>query len=93
MLWALPRFWPCEQSRALVCCARPLIITTTACLSKQHPKTPTHACKPHKAVLREAATLKALELLELYLELLAMRAPLIASTREIPRDMVEALAR
>jgi hypothetical protein len=35
---------------------------------------------------------QAFELLELYLELLAVRGPLIASTKEIPRDMVEALS-
>ncbi|GBF91674.1 hypothetical protein Rsub_03978 [Raphidocelis subcapitata] len=45
-----------------------------------------------ESVLRETATLQAFELLELYLELLAVRAPLVATSKEIPRDMVEALS-
>lgn len=35
---------------------------------------------------------QAFEILELYLELLSVRGPLVASTREIPRDMIEALS-
>ena len=36
--------------------------------------------------------LKAFEVLELYLELLAVRAELLAKTKEIPSDMVEVCA-
>ena len=39
--------------------------------------------------MREANMLQAYEILELYLELLAVRAELLAKTREIPPDMVE----
>ena len=45
-----------------------------------------------EAVIRETLSLTAYEILELYLELLAVRAPLIANSKEIPRDMVEALS-
>lgn len=45
-----------------------------------------------ESVIRELQTLHAYEILELYLELLAVRSPLVASSREIPRDMVEALS-
>ncbi len=36
--------------------------------------------------------MQAYEILELYMELLAVRAQLIAKTREVPRDMVEAVS-
>ncbi|WIA16836.1 hypothetical protein OEZ85_013772 [Tetradesmus obliquus] len=45
-----------------------------------------------EAVIREAFTLTAYEILELYLELLAVRSSLVANSKEIPRDMVEALS-
>jgi hypothetical protein len=35
---------------------------------------------------------QAYEILELFLELVAVRAPLVANSKEIPRDMVEALS-
>lgn len=38
------------------------------------------------------ASHQAYEILELFMELLAVRAPLVASSKEIPRDMVEALS-
>jgi hypothetical protein len=44
-----------------------------------------------EAVMREDRMLKAYEILELYLELLAVRAELLSKTREIPPDMVEAI--
>ncbi len=43
-------------------------------------------------MIRECLTLQAYEILELFLELLAVRCPLVATTKEIPRDMVEALS-
>lgn len=45
-----------------------------------------------EAVIRENLTLHAYEILELYLELVAVRSALIAQTREIPRDMIEAIS-
>jgi len=39
---------------------------------------------------RCSTSLQALEILELYLELVAVRAPLIQATKEVPRDMVGA---
>ncbi|KIZ06863.1 hypothetical protein MNEG_1095 [Monoraphidium neglectum] len=45
-----------------------------------------------EAVIRESLTLQAYDILELFLELLAMRAPLVANTKEVPRDMTEALS-
>eukprot|EP00775_Hariotina_reticulata_P012906 gene12906-13032_t len=45
-----------------------------------------------EAVIREGLTLTAYEILELYLELLAVRSSLVASSKDIPRDMVEALS-
>ncbi|KAF6264735.1 regulator of Vps4 activity in the MVB pathway-domain-containing protein [Scenedesmus sp. NREL 46B-D3] len=45
-----------------------------------------------EAVIREAFTLTAYEILELYLELLAVRSSLVANSKEIPRDMIEALS-
>lgn len=45
-----------------------------------------------EAVIRENLTLQAYEILELYLELISVRAQLIAQTKEIPRDMVEAMS-
>lgn len=35
---------------------------------------------------------QAYEILELYLELVAVRTQLISKTKEIPRDMVEAIS-
>lgn len=51
-----------------------------------------HARIRVESVIRESLTLTAYEVLELYLELLAVRAALVASQREIPRDLVEALS-
>lgn len=45
-----------------------------------------------EAVMREHRMLQAFEILELYLELLAVRAELLAKTKEIPPDMVEAIS-
>jgi hypothetical protein len=45
-----------------------------------------------EAVIRENMMLQALEVLELYIELLAVRSALIAQTKEIPRDMIEAIS-
>ncbi|PSC71204.1 IST1-like protein [Micractinium conductrix] len=44
-----------------------------------------------EAVMREHRMLQAFEILELYLELLAVRAELLGKTKEIPGDMVEAV--
>jgi hypothetical protein len=57
-----------------------------------HPPTPPFAPSPAPPPPTSPRPLQAFELLELYLELLALRGPLIASTKEIPRDMVEALS-
>lgn len=43
--------------------------------------------------MREHRMLQAFEILELYLELLAVRAELLAKTREMPPDMVEVRSR
>lgn len=45
-----------------------------------------------EAVIRENLTLQAYEILELYMELLAVRVQLVAKNKEIPRDMIEALS-
>ncbi|KAL4458707.1 hypothetical protein ABPG75_013572 [Micractinium tetrahymenae] len=45
-----------------------------------------------EAVMREHRMLQAFEILELYLELLAVRAELLAKTKELPPDMVEAIS-
>lgn len=45
-----------------------------------------------EAVIRENLMLQALEVLELYLELIAVRSQLISQTKEIPRDMIEAIS-
>jgi hypothetical protein len=45
-----------------------------------------------EAVIRENFMLQALEVLELYLELIAVRSQLISQTKEIPRDMIEAIS-
>jgi hypothetical protein len=45
-----------------------------------------------EAVIRENSMLQALEILELYVELIAVRSSLIAQTKEIPRDMIEAIS-
>lgn len=45
-----------------------------------------------EAVIRENATLQAYEILELYMELIAVRVQLIAKNKEIPGDMVEAIS-
>jgi hypothetical protein len=42
-----------------------------------------------EAVMREQRMLQAFEILELYLELLAVRAELLAKNKEIPPDMAE----
>lgn len=42
-----------------------------------------------EAVMREHHMLHGYEILELYLELLAVRAELLGKTKEIPPDMVE----
>ncbi|KAI3436025.1 hypothetical protein D9Q98_002082 [Chlorella vulgaris] len=44
-----------------------------------------------EAVMREHHMLHGYEILELYLELLAVRAELLGKTKEIPPDMVEAI--
>jgi hypothetical protein len=51
-----------------------------------------HARIRVEAALREEAVLDAYALLELYLEMVAVRAPLMAATREIPRDLLESLS-
>ena len=45
-----------------------------------------------EAVLREVSLLSAFELLELYLELLSVRADLVEKSRDIPADMVESVS-
>ncbi len=45
-----------------------------------------------EGVIREQSILHAYEILELYLELISVRAQLISKTKEIPRDMVEAIS-
>uniref|UniRef100_A0A7S0RFP5 IST1 homolog n=1 Tax=Chlamydomonas leiostraca TaxID=1034604 RepID=A0A7S0RFP5_9CHLO len=45
-----------------------------------------------EGVIRENLLMQAYEILELYLELIAVRSQLIAKTKEIPRDMVEAIS-
>ncbi|KXZ51714.1 hypothetical protein GPECTOR_11g162 [Gonium pectorale] len=45
-----------------------------------------------EAVIREKLLLQAYEILELYLELLTVRTQLIAKTKELPRDMMEAVS-
>mmetsp|Transcript_6291 Transcript_6291/g.13847 ORF Transcript_6291/g.13847 Transcript_6291/m.13847 type:complete len:425 (-) Transcript_6291:697-1971(-) len=45
-----------------------------------------------EGVIREQLMLQAYETLELYLELMAVRSQLIDKTKEIPRDMVEAIS-
>ncbi|GAX75877.1 hypothetical protein CEUSTIGMA_g3320.t1 [Chlamydomonas eustigma] len=45
-----------------------------------------------EGVIREELILQAYEILELYLELITVRAQLISKTKEIPRDMVEAIS-
>ncbi|KAG1674976.1 hypothetical protein FOA52_014771 [Chlamydomonas sp. UWO 241] len=45
-----------------------------------------------EGVLREQLMLQAYEILELYVELLSVRTQLISKTKEIPRDMVEAIS-
>ncbi|KAG2432977.1 hypothetical protein HXX76_008705 [Chlamydomonas incerta] len=45
-----------------------------------------------EGVIREKLLLQAYEILELYLELLTVRAQLLAKTKELPRDMMEAVS-
>ncbi|PNH10219.1 IST1-like protein, partial [Tetrabaena socialis] len=45
-----------------------------------------------EGVIREKLLLQAYEILELYLELLTVRTQLIAKTKELPRDMMEAIS-
>ncbi|GLC64528.1 hypothetical protein PLESTF_000175600 [Pleodorina starrii] len=45
-----------------------------------------------EGVIREKLLLQAYEILELYLELLTVRTQLIAKTKELPRDMMEAVS-
>ncbi|PNW77413.1 hypothetical protein CHLRE_10g435400v5 [Chlamydomonas reinhardtii] len=45
-----------------------------------------------EGVIREKLLLQAYEILELYLELITVRAQLLAKTKELPRDMMEAVS-
>lgn len=45
-----------------------------------------------EAVIRDHQTLQAYELIELFLELMAVRVQLIEKTREMPSDMTEAMS-
>eukprot|EP00798_Chlamydomonas_sp_ICE-L_P028902 gene28902-32095_t len=45
-----------------------------------------------EAVIRDNLMMQALEILELYTELLGVRVHLIDKTKEIPRDMIEAIS-
>lgn len=55
-------------------------------VSKHLPAFPCSSLQP------TPSTTQAYELLELYLELVAVRGPLIASSKELPRDMIEAIS-
>ena len=45
-----------------------------------------------EAVIRDHQTLQAYELIELFLELMAVRVQLIEKTKEMPSDMTEAMS-
>ena len=45
-----------------------------------------------EAVIRENALLQAYDVLELFLELLAVRVQLVERSKDVPPDMIEALA-